>query len=134
MDKNQKCFRERRKGERKRKSIRGCIVGHDIGVLSVSISTKGENEIPGVTDQDIPRRLGPKRANKIRKLFALKKSDNIELVKKCVVRRKFTTKDGKERQKAPKIQRIITDARLSRKRHYRVYIKIKHGKISSCFL
>ena len=87
-----------------------------------------------MTDVDIPRRLGPKRANKIRKLFALKKTDDIALVKKCVVRRKFTTKDGKERQKAPKIQRVITDARLSRKRHNRVYSLTKHGKISSCFL
>lgn len=134
LDKNQKCFRERRSGERKRKSVRGCIVGHDICVLAVTISQKGEQEIPGLTDVDIPRRLGPKRANKIRKLFALKKSDDIALVKKCVVRRKFTTKDGKERQKAPKIQRIITDARLSRKRHNRVYKLTKHGKISSCFL
>merc|ERR1719329_1492941 len=42
LDKNQKCFRERRQGERKRKSVRGCIVGHDICVLAVSISQKGE--------------------------------------------------------------------------------------------
>jgi small subunit ribosomal protein S6e len=103
MDKNQKCFRERRSGERKRKSIRGCIVGHDIAVLSVSISKKGDNEIAGLTDIDIPRRLGPKRANKIRKLFALKKDDDIALVKKCVVRREFTSATGKNRQKAPKI-------------------------------
>jgi small subunit ribosomal protein S6e len=50
-----------------------------------------------LTDTDIPRRLGPKRANKIRKLFALKKTDDIALVKKCVIRRKFTSKTGKER-------------------------------------
>jgi small subunit ribosomal protein S6e len=61
------------------------------------ITKKGINEIPGLTDIDIPRRLGPKRANKIRKLFALKKADDIALVKKCVVRRKFTSKSGKER-------------------------------------
>merc|ERR1712088_398684 len=30
---------------------------------------KGEAEIPGLTDNTIPRRLGPKRASKIRKLF-----------------------------------------------------------------
>jgi small subunit ribosomal protein S6e len=97
LDKNQKCYRARRTGERRRRSIRGCIVGHDIAVLSLSISKKGQAEIPGLTDTDIPRRLGPKRANKIRKLFALKKTDDIALVKKCVVRRKFTSKSGKER-------------------------------------
>ena len=30
LDKNQKCYRARRTGERRRKSIRGCIVGLDI--------------------------------------------------------------------------------------------------------
>ena len=64
----------------------------------------------------------------------MKKTDDIALVKKCVVRRKFTSKTGKDRQKAPKIQRIITDARLCRKRSYRVYKLTKHGRISSCFL
>jgi small subunit ribosomal protein S6e len=51
---------------------------------------------------DVPRHLGPKRANKIRKLFSLKK-DEYALVKKYVVRRKFTSASGKSRQKAPKI-------------------------------
>ena len=97
LDKNHKCYRARRTGERRRKSIRGCIVGHDIQVLSLSISKKGDNEIPGLTDKDVPRCLGPKRANKIRKLFALKKTDDIALVKKSVVRRRFTSKSGKER-------------------------------------
>jgi len=75
-------YRPRRTGERKRKSVRGCIVGQDIRVLSLTIVKKGEKEIPGVTDQNIPRRLGPKRVSKIRRLFNLKKTDSIELVKK----------------------------------------------------
>merc|ERR1712007_40473 len=33
--KGMSCFRERRKGCRKRKSVRGCIVGPDIGVLQL---------------------------------------------------------------------------------------------------
>jgi hypothetical protein len=33
----------------------------------------GETEVPGLTDITVPRRLGPKRANKIRKLFNLTK-------------------------------------------------------------
>ena len=41
------CYRERRGGMRKRKSVRGCIVGHDIAMLSLVISKKGDNEIAG---------------------------------------------------------------------------------------
>ena len=51
MKKGMTCFRPRKAGHRKRKSVRGCIVGQDICVLSVSIVKKGEKEIPGLTDQ-----------------------------------------------------------------------------------
>merc|ERR1712039_305898 len=57
------------------------------------------------------RRLGPKRASRIRKLFSLDKSDD---VKKFVIRRTFG-EDGKK-NKAPKIQRLVTNSRLQRKR------------------
>ena len=70
-------------------------MGNDIAVLALSISKKGEKEIPGLTDLDVPRRLGPKRANKIRKLFALKK-DEVSLVKKMIIRRRFVV-NGKSR-------------------------------------
>ena len=68
-------------------------------------------EIPGITDVQIPRRLGPKRANKIRKLFNLSKEDD---VRQYVVKRKLPLKDGqkKQRYKSPKIQRLITPAVL----------------------
>ena len=36
----------------------------NLSVISVVIVKKGENEIPGLTDNTIPRRLGPKRASK----------------------------------------------------------------------
>ena len=78
------CYRPRRTGERKRKSVRGCIVGPDIAVLSVVIVKQGENEIPGLTDNVLPKRLGPKRATKIRRFFNLSKEDD---VRKYVVRR-----------------------------------------------
>ncbi|OAO17562.1 40S ribosomal protein S6 [Blastocystis sp. ATCC 50177/Nand II] len=73
------CYRARRDGERKRKSVRGCIVGSDICVLNLMIVKKGEQEIPGLTDEASarPRRLGPKRANHIRKLFGLTKEDDV---------------------------------------------------------
>ncbi|OBZ65508.1 40S ribosomal protein S6 [Grifola frondosa] len=52
------CYRTRRTGERKRKSVRGCIVGPDIAVLSLVVVKQGENEIPGLTDTVLPKRLG----------------------------------------------------------------------------
>lgn len=62
-------YRPRRDGERKRKSVRGCIVGPDMSALDLVIVKKGDAELPGITDKYVPRRLGPKRASKIRKLF-----------------------------------------------------------------
>ena len=99
-------------------------------------------EIPGLTDDTKPRRLGPKRASKIRKLFMLSKEDD---VRQYVIKRPLPAKvcyisvdlrlginheilssdillqEGKEnkkqRYKAPKIQRLVTPAMLQRKRH-----------------
>jgi hypothetical protein len=51
----------------------------------------GEGELPGVTDKTVPRRLGPKRANNIRKLFNLTKDDD---VRQYVVRRPLKEKEG----------------------------------------
>merc|ERR1712167_321681 len=90
LRKGSKCYRQRRTGEMKRKSVR----------------------------------LGPKRATKIRKLFNLTAEED---VRKFVVRRKVTTKGGKEYSKAPKIQRLITPVQLQRKRH-RVALKRGHAE------
>merc|ERR1712223_2034022 len=57
LSKGHSCYRPRRTGERKRLSVRGCIV----------VVKKGDNDIPGLTDRVIPRRLGPKRTGNIRK-------------------------------------------------------------------
>lgn len=92
-------------GERRRKSVRGCILANDIAVLNVTISKLGEQAIEGVTDINAPRRLGPKRANNIRKLFNLSRNDD---VRKYVVRRRVSKAGKKDRLKAPKIQRLIT--------------------------
>lgn len=83
------CYRIRRTGERRRKSVRGCIVGPDISVLSLVIVKQGEADIPGLTDVVLPKRLGPKRATKIRKFFNLTKEDD---VRKYVVRREVVSK------------------------------------------
>lgn len=71
------CYRPRRTGERKRKSVRGCIVGADLSVLALSIVKQGEQDIPGLTDTVHPKRLGPKRATKIRRFFGLSKDDDV---------------------------------------------------------
>lgn len=71
-------LRRKREGTRFRKSIRGCIIGPEITSINMILLKKGEKEIPGLTDTKVQVRLGPKRANKIRKLFNLPKhSDNI---------------------------------------------------------
>jgi len=109
-------YRPRKRGERKRKSIRGCIVSADLSVLNLVVVKKGDNEIEGLTDQQKPRRLGPKRASKFRKLFNLEKGDD---VRKYVIRREIK-KDGKKPVfKAPKIQRLVTPQRLQHRRQVR---------------
>lgn len=58
----------------------------------------------------MPRRLGPKRASGIRKLFHLSKQDD---VRAYVVKRPLAQKEGKKpRSKAPKVQRLITPLTL----------------------
>eukprot|EP01118_Nematostelium_gracile_P010456 TRINITY_DN35_c0_g1_i1.p1 TRINITY_DN35_c0_g1~~TRINITY_DN35_c0_g1_i1.p1 ORF type:complete len:239 (-),score=71.61 TRINITY_DN35_c0_g1_i1:49-765(-) len=119
-----KCYRARRSGERKKKSVRGCIVGSDISVLHLVIVKKGPEELEGLTDKYIPRRLGPKRASKIRKLFNLSEKDD---VRKYVIRRELPAKEGKKKQtKAPKIQRLVTPVTLQRKRR-RIALKKKRA-------
>merc|ERR1719375_1381381 len=112
--KGMSCYRERRSGCRKRKSVRGCIVGPDLAIMNLVLAKKGPEEIPGLTDDNKPRRLGPKRAANIRKLFGLEKKDN---VRQFVVRR--VVKEGNKKTKAPKIQRLVTSSMLQRKRFFR---------------
>merc|ERR1711959_84985 len=110
LSKGSKCYRQRRTGERKRKSVRGCIVNQDLSVLNLVVTKRGAVEVPGLTDITKNLRLGPKRANKLRKL---------------VVRRECTTKGGKTYNKAPKIQRLVTPQVLQRKRHLKALKKTR---------
>lgn len=41
LKKGQGCYRARRKGERKRKSVRGCIVDSNLSVLNLVVVKKG---------------------------------------------------------------------------------------------
>merc|ERR1712090_123525 len=56
LPKGHSCYRPRRTGERKRKSVRGCIVDSNLSVLALVIVKKGEGEIEGLTDTTVPRR------------------------------------------------------------------------------
>jgi small subunit ribosomal protein S6e len=109
LGKGHSCYRQRRKGERKRKSVRGCIVDNNLSVLSLAIVKKGrllrinfysptlgDNEIEGLTDKTVPKPLGPKRATKIRRLFNLSKEDD---VRKYVLRRTVIPKDAEGKPK-----------------------------------
>ena len=128
LSKGHSCYRPRRSGERKRKSVRGCIVASDIAALSLVIVKQGDAEIAGLTDRTLPCRLGPKRASKIRKLFNLGKEDD---VRKFVIRREIPAKEEgkKAKSKAPKIQRLVTPVTLQRKRH-RFALKKKRAEAS----
>merc|ERR1712223_1669935 len=115
LSKGHSCYRPRRTGERKRLSVRGCIVDANLSVLNLVVVKKGDNDIPGLTDRVIPRRLGPKRTGKIRKLFNLQKEDD---VRQYIIRRPLPQKEGQDKvkTKSPKIQRLVTPMRLQRKR------------------
>merc|ERR1711928_267813 len=95
FSKGHSCYRERRDGERRRKSVRGCIVDANLSVLAVVIVKKGEQEIPGLTDVTVPKRLGPKRASKIRKLFNLSKEDEAAAYARLLALR---TKEAKQKR------------------------------------
>jgi len=115
MSKGHKCYRTRREGERKRKSVRGCIIGKDLSVIALTIVKQGEKPIVGITDVKRARSLGPKRASKIRQLYGLEPKDD---VRKFIVRK--DRKSGKGKKKAPKIQRLVTTERVRRKKVIRV--------------
>merc|ERR1719327_2189970 len=90
--------------------------------MSLVIARKGPEEIPGLTDDQRPRRLGPKRASNIRRLFNLEKKDD---VRKFVVRR-----EAGKKKKAPKIQRLVTPLMLQRRRLFKKTVRerMEQGK------
>ncbi len=106
-------YRTRRVGERKRKSVRGCIVGSDLSVLNLVVLRQGAGAMEGLNDAPLPVRLGPKRASKIRALFNLTKDDKVT---ESVICRQFENKKGKTVYKRPKVQRLVTPVTLKRKR------------------
>ena len=120
----------RRNGERRRKACRGCIVSQDIAVLNLVIVKQGDAEVPGLTDTEVPRLRGPKRASKIRKLFALTKEDDVRQYVNTY-RREFESATGKKKSKAPKIQRLVTPLVIKRKHARAAAKKAKQAKSKS---
>jgi small subunit ribosomal protein S6e len=100
-----------RDGERRRKSIRGCIVSSDMSVLDLVIIKKGDQELDGITNNSKPRTLAPKRASKIRKLFNLTQADDL---RKYVIKHKKKIGKKGEVLKGPKVQRLLTPDRIRR--------------------
>jgi small subunit ribosomal protein S6e len=130
MSRNTSCFKGhgRRVGERRRKSVRGCIVSSDLSVLNLVITKMGDAELPGLTDKEVPRMRGPKRASKIRKLFNLTKEDDVKKYVNTYRREAESKKSpGKKHSKCPKIQRLVTPICLQRKR---AISAIKKNKIT----
>merc|ERR1712195_392747 len=117
-------YRPRRTGERKRKSVRGCITGPDLCVIALRVVKKGDADIAGCNDVERPNRLGRKRRMRIVSAFNLdKKLDN---VCKYVVHREIKNKAGdKTYWKAPHIQRMVSEKRIRRK------MALKGGKINA---
>uniref|UniRef100_A0A8C4N6L6 Small ribosomal subunit protein eS6 n=1 Tax=Equus asinus TaxID=9793 RepID=A0A8C4N6L6_EQUAS len=76
LSKGHFCYRPRRTGERKCKSVQGCIVDANLSVLNLVIVNNKEKKIPGVIHTPVPHCLGPKGARRIRKLFNLSKEDD----------------------------------------------------------
>jgi len=124
-------YRPKRDGARKRKSVRGCIVGADMSCINLVIVRRGPTDIPKLTDKasDRPSTRGPKRANHIRSVWGLAKGED---VRKYVVRRKVPGKNGKpDRTKSPKIQRLITPTVRHRKKRALAAKKTRYEKATA---
>ena len=112
-----------RKGEKCRKSVRGCIISPEISILNLMIIKKGDNENDFSSPID-KKFLFPKRSSKLRKYFSINKGDDI---RKFLIDEKNNSKN--EKLKIPKIQRLVTPISLKRKR-FRLCQKKKRIKIS----
>merc|ERR1712032_590306 len=115
-------YKPRRIGCRRRRSVRGCICGPDLAVIALRVIKKGEKDIDKVTNVDRPNKLSKKRANNIRSFFNLdkKKDDVRQYVNYRKSTKECTDKNGEKKErtyyKAPKIQRLITEKRIRRKK------------------
>lgn len=105
-------FRCTRKGLRRRKSVRGCIVSGEIRVLNLAVVQEGDHVFEGFNNITIPLLKGPKRATKIRRLFNL--SPDVTDLEPYVIGHEKTKKNGEVVVVKPKIQRLITEKHRER--------------------
>lgn len=94
-------YRCRRRGVRKRKSVRGAIVSEEINVLSLIIIKVGNQDLDGVTNIIKPRTHLPKREEKLIKMFNVPENED---VKKFVANCFKQMGEGIENFKIPKIK------------------------------
>ncbi|KAB0369531.1 hypothetical protein FD755_018524 [Muntiacus reevesi] len=114
LSKGHSCYRPRRTGERKRKSVRGCIADANLSVLNLVIVKKQGKDIPGLTDTTVPRAWVPRE---------LAESANFSIS----LKKMMSTNGKKPRTKAPKIQRLVTP-RVLQHEHWRIALKKQRTK------
>merc|ERR1712141_496334 len=73
LSKGQSCYTPGRTGERKRKSVRGCIVNHDLSILNLMIVEKGGKKTKKVAPK-VQRLITPSRIQRKRKRMADKRN------------------------------------------------------------
>lgn len=114
-----------RSGMRKRKTVRGCIVGNDIRVLQLIVLHTPEEKASDLEalEAGVPRTLLPKRASTVRRLLHLSAGAD---VRKEMPKHKSVLKSGKHKGKAHfsrvKVQRLITPV-VRRRRDKKVVVK-----------
>merc|ERR1719474_279079 len=72
LSKGHSCYRPRRTGERKRKSVRGCVVDGNLAVLAMAIVKKGDADVREyVIKRPLPQKEGKKQKFKAPKIQRL---------------------------------------------------------------
>eukprot|EP00746_Dinoflagellata_sp_MGD_P125360 gnl/MRDRNA2_/MRDRNA2_60109_c0_seq1.p1 gnl/MRDRNA2_/MRDRNA2_60109_c0~~gnl/MRDRNA2_/MRDRNA2_60109_c0_seq1.p1 ORF type:complete len:243 (-),score=4.19 gnl/MRDRNA2_/MRDRNA2_60109_c0_seq1:27-755(-) len=119
MSPGDSCFRGHghRRGERRRKSVRGCVVSPDVAALNLVIVKQGDKHIPGLTDKETFVSRGPKRGSKVCKLFRLT-SGNDEVISfaEALHSQKIRniTQNTKNISKYSKVTRLLCPLKLQR--------------------
>merc|ERR1711928_44907 len=88
FSKGHSCYRGRRDGERRRKSVRGCIVDANLSVLAVVIVKKGEQEIPGLKEGKKQKYRSPKIQRLVTPVVLQRKRHRVAMRKKRAEKQK----------------------------------------------
>lgn len=105
-------YRCRRKGVRRRKCIRGGIVSAEIAALNCIVVVEAETSIiEGLNDKVMEQSHLPKRADKLRKMFAISENENLYEAVKAIIKTSDDVKMPKlkitrlnEKEKADKLK------------------------------